>query len=95
MAEIEGPTCKLPLVAGGALYAVWSNNGSELSYEATDDRIMVVDYTATGASLVPGKRRLWSNQRLFSPGTSKFDLAPDGKRILAMLPDLNSKARCK
>jgi len=28
---------------GGGLYGIWSNNGRELFYEMTDNRIMVVD----------------------------------------------------
>ena len=42
---------------------------------------MAVDYTVDGASFVPGKPRLWSEQQLFYTGTSNLDLAPDGKRF--------------
>lgn len=49
---------------------------------------MVVDYTVDGATFVPGKPRLWSDRKLFFPGTSNLDLAPDGKRFAVfVLPE--------
>ncbi len=66
---------------GGGLYGVWSNNGRELFYETTDHRIMVVDYTVNGDSLVPGKPRVWSDKQIFYAGNLNLDLAPDGKRF--------------
>jgi serine/threonine-protein kinase len=68
----------------GGLYAFWANNGRELFYERADNRIMVVDYSVNGASFVPGKPRLWSDKQLFFTGTSHLDLAPDGKRFVAL-----------
>ena len=35
---------KWQISSGGALYALWSNNGRELFLETADNRIMVVDY---------------------------------------------------
>jgi len=72
---------KWQISTGGGLYAIWSNNGRELFYEAADNRIMVVDYTVNGDSFVPGKPRLWSDKRIFYTGTSNLALAPDGKRF--------------
>jgi serine/threonine-protein kinase len=73
---------------GGGLYALWANNGRELFYETTDNRIMVLDYTVDGASFVKGKSRLWSDKQLFYTGTSNLDLAPDGKRFVVLsLPE--------
>jgi serine/threonine-protein kinase len=75
--------------AGGGLYAFWSNNGRELFYETTDNRIMVVDYTVDGATFVPGKSRLWSDKQLFYAGSPHLDLAPDGKRFAVFtLPEV-------
>jgi len=73
---------KWQISTGGGMYALWSNNGRELFYETTDNRIMVVDYTVNGQSFVPGRPRLWSDKQLFYTGTSNLDLAPDGKRFL-------------
>ena len=67
---------------GGGLYPRWSNNGRELFYETADNRIMVMDYKVDGASFVPGKSRLWSDQQLFYTGISNMDLAPDGKHFV-------------
>jgi serine/threonine-protein kinase len=66
---------------GGGLYALWSNDGRELFYEATDHRIMVVDYTVNGDSFLPGKPRLWSEKQIFFNMGSNLALAPDGKRF--------------
>jgi serine/threonine-protein kinase len=72
---------KWPISSGGGLFPFWAKNGPELFYEATDNRIMVVDYTVSGDSFVPGKPRLWSEKQIFDPGRSSLDLAPDGKRF--------------
>jgi hypothetical protein len=44
-----------------------SNNGRELFYETADNRIMVVDYAVDGASFMPGKPRLWSEDSFSTP----------------------------
>jgi serine/threonine-protein kinase len=72
---------KWQISSDGGTYALWANNGRELFYEATDNRIMVVDYTVSGDSFAPGKPRLWSEKQLFNPGRSNLALAPDGKRF--------------
>jgi Tol biopolymer transport system component len=77
----DGSRGKWQISNGGGLYGLWSNNGRELFYETTDNRIMVMDYMVHGDSFVPGKRRLWSDKQLFYTGTQNLDLAPDGKRF--------------
>jgi predicted Ser/Thr protein kinase/WD40 repeat protein len=72
---------KWQISTGGGLYPIWSKNGRELFYETTDNRIMVVDYTVSGETFVPGKPRLWTDKQIFFPGTSNLALAPDGKRF--------------
>jgi serine/threonine-protein kinase len=77
-----------PISSGGGLYALWSKNGHELFYETADNRIMVVDYSVSGGSFVPGKPRPWSDKELFYAGSSNLDMAPDGKRFAVLaLPD--------
>ena len=79
---------KWQISTGGGLYPLWSKNGRELFYETSDNRIMVVDYSADGASFLPGQPRLWSDKQLFYTGTSNLDLAPDGKRFVVFsLPE--------
>jgi Tol biopolymer transport system component len=79
---------KWQISSGDGLYALWANNGRELYYETTDNRIMVVDYSVNGTSFVAGKPRLWSDKQLFYTGASNLDLAPDGKRFVVFtLPE--------
>jgi serine/threonine-protein kinase len=49
---------------------------------------MSVAYTVNGDSFVSGKPRLWTQTRMKLNGNlSTYDLAPDGKRLAAMLPN--------
>ena len=49
---------------------------------------MAVSYTAKGDSFAAGKPRLWRETRLRRSGNfSNYDLAPDGKRLAAMVAD--------
>jgi eukaryotic-like serine/threonine-protein kinase len=72
--------------AGGVL-PVWSGNGHELFFRGDDNRIMVAAYTAKADSFVPDKPRVWSGKQLANMGltSSNYDLAPDGKRIAALM----------
>ncbi len=79
--------------AGGVL-PVWSRNGHELFYRTEDQRIMVADYTAQGGSFERGKPREWFGRPLASVGlASNFDLAPDGKRFLVLMPAGDAERR--
>jgi serine/threonine-protein kinase len=70
----------------GGLYAFWSSKGHELFYQTADNRIMVVDYTATRDAFTPDKPRLWSEKQIFNPapGVANLDLMPDGKRFVVL-----------
>jgi hypothetical protein len=79
---------KWQISGGGGNYPLWSRNGRELFYLAPN-RIMVVSYTAKGATFVPDKPRLWSDHRIVNPGGGGgriYDLAPDGKRFAVFEP---------
>jgi serine/threonine-protein kinase len=85
---------KWQISTDGGLYGLWSNNGRQLFYVTTDNRIMVVDYAVEGASFVPGKPRLWSDKQLFYTGAMNLDLAPDGKRFVVLaMPETASGAK--
>ncbi|HEV1283749.1 MAG TPA: protein kinase [Bryobacteraceae bacterium] len=72
---------------GGAL-PIWSHHSRELFFQNQDHRIMVTDYELKNESFVPGKPRLWSDQRVRDlGGIPNYDLAPDGKRF-AIFPEL-------
>jgi Tol biopolymer transport system component len=67
---------------------VWSLTRRELFF-TQDWHIMVAPYVFHGDSLVFEKPRIWSRVRLASgPNRSRaFDLAPDGNRAIAVIPD--------
>jgi Tol biopolymer transport system component/predicted Ser/Thr protein kinase len=74
--------------SGGA-YPAWSHNGRDLFFRSIDNRIMVAAYTAKGDSFAADKPRVWSEKRLADfgmVGTASYDLAPDGKRVAALMP---------
>jgi Tol biopolymer transport system component/predicted Ser/Thr protein kinase len=80
----------------GGVYPVWSRNGQELFFRADDNRIMVAPYVAKTDSFVSGKPRVWSDKRLADFGTigiSNYDVAPDGKRIAALMPVEGAEAQ--
>jgi serine/threonine-protein kinase len=78
---------KWQITTSGGVYPAWSRAGRQLFFESLDNQIMVADYTVKGDSFVPDKPRVWSETRLADLGLFKnFDLAPDGKRIAALLP---------
>jgi hypothetical protein len=72
--------------AGGTM-PVWSRNGHELFYRTEDQRIMVANYTVKGEKFEADKPRVWFGKRLANVGlTMNFDLAPDGKRFVVLMP---------
>jgi len=71
----------------GAKFPVWSRNRKELFYLNSDNRIMVLRYTANDHSFVPEKPQLWSPVPLFRPtnnGLWNLDIAPDGSRFVVL-----------
>jgi len=72
--------------AGGTM-PKWSRNGHELFYRTEDNRIMVANYSVKGESFVAEKPRVWSAKQLANLGLAvNFDLAPDGKRFVVLMP---------
>jgi WD40-like Beta Propeller Repeat len=95
---------KWPISTGGGWHPIWSRNGRELFYQASDTRtmqasdtrIMVTTYTAKADSFAPDKPRPWSNTPIFdpAPGSWNLDLAPDGKRFAVFpRPDATSEQK--
>jgi serine/threonine-protein kinase len=78
---------------GGGTGPIWSHNGRELFYQTLDHRVGVAAYTVRGDTFVAGKARHWSQMPLADTGLfSSFDVAPDGGRVLALLPAEDSRA---
>ena len=66
----------------GGTWPAWSPNGREILYRS-GDQLMSVAYAATGDSFTSEKPRI----RLPTLGNAMaFDLAPDGKQVIAVLP---------
>jgi serine/threonine-protein kinase len=66
---------------------VWSRSGHELFFRTEDSQIMVANYAVKGESFVADKPRVWSEKKIANIGLlSNYDLAPDGKRIAALMP---------
>jgi Tol biopolymer transport system component len=79
--------------SGGSL-PMWSRTGHELFFETLDRHIMVTAYAVKGDSFVADKPRMWSDKQLGDPASRKnFDLAPDGKRIVALMPVETAEAQ--
>jgi serine/threonine-protein kinase len=74
----------------GGGYPMWSRNGHDLFFETLDNHIMVAAYAVKGDSFVVDKPRVWSEKQLGGGGmlnsAKNVDLAPDGKRIIALMP---------
>jgi Tol biopolymer transport system component len=89
-----GPGGQRRITSDGGLFPVWSQKGHELLYETLERRIMAVSYTMNGGAFIPGKLRVWTDTELINTGPlPEYDLAPDGKRIAALLGGENAAAK--
>jgi Tol biopolymer transport system component len=79
---------------GGTL-PFWSRNGHELFFETLDNRVMVTTYAVKGDSFLAEKPQMWSEKQLGNPASvaRNADAAPDGKRIVALLPVETAEAQ--
>jgi serine/threonine-protein kinase len=78
---------KVQISNAGGMMPIWSRNGHELFYRTEDNRIMVANYTVRGESFMAEKPRLWFGKQLANLGVGvNFDLAPDGKRFVVLMP---------
>jgi hypothetical protein len=80
-----GPGGRWQVSTGGGSFPLWARDGRELLFQALDERVMAVGYTAKGDSFAAGKPRVWSGKQLANIGLNpNYDPAPDGKRIAAL-----------
>jgi len=85
---------KWQISTSGGVYPAWSRTGRQLFFESLDNQIMVADYTVEGDSFIQDQPRVWSEIRLANLGLFKnFDIAPDGKHIVALLPPEGGEAQ--
>jgi serine/threonine-protein kinase len=85
---------KARVSTSGGVVPRWSPNGRELLYRTDQQQIMVVGYTVQGGSFLPDTPRQWSSHSVADTGVlPNFDVAPDGERILALMPATRPEAR--
>jgi len=66
---------------------LWSRNGGTLFFRTQNGQLMAAQYTATGDLFLAQRPRLWSEKRLaLSPTARGYDVAADGKRVVAAMP---------
>ncbi len=73
----------------GLAYPVWPPRGHELFFLSGDKQIMVAGYTVRGDSFIAAEPKVWSDKKPADFGVnggSTFDVAPDGKRVAALMP---------
>jgi serine/threonine-protein kinase len=71
----------------GGSYPLWSRQGRRLFFRTEEEQVMVADWTTAGDSFGVDSLRAWSETLLGDIGPqSNFDIAPDGKRIIGILP---------
>ena len=84
---------KWQISISGGRQPLWSRGSRELFFHNPEGQIMVATYTANRDAFLPDKPRLWSEARL--PLVSlrpTYDLAPDGKRVVALMVADNPQA---
>lgn len=70
----------------------WSRESDAIFFRAPDETLMTATVTVNGDSFQPFKPRVWSTRRLARIGPyPNFDVAPDGKRIIAILDSGETK----
>jgi len=76
----------------GGRWPLWARNSRELFYQSLDQRVMAAAYTATAISFGAEKPHVWAEKRLAGTGAlPTFDVAPDGKRVLAIFEAKEAK----
>jgi hypothetical protein len=65
----------------------WSRNGHDLMYRS-GDQIMAVSYPVKGDTFIADKPRVWIAKAV----SKAWDLAPDGKRVVALIPEGSAQA---
>lgn len=92
LAQMRATGRKWMVSSGGGHSPIWSRNGRQLFYEDFDRRVRVADCSVKGDSFVVEKPRLWCGKQLADIGFSpSYDVAPDSKRVLALLPAAETK----
>ena len=73
----------------GGVFPHWSRTGQLVYHSA--DQLMTVSYTVNGTTFIADKPRVWIGSLSGASGYG-WDLAPDGKRVVALIPEGTAKA---
>ena len=85
---------KWQISSEGGTYPNWSSDRRTIFFRTLDNHIMTVNYTAKGNAFTSEKPRLWTDQSIAEVGTTRnYDLSPDGKRIVALMPVETAEAQ--
>jgi serine/threonine-protein kinase len=79
---------KIQVSDGGGNFPVWSKDSHRLFFTNGDlkNEVMVVNYTLQGSAIDFDKVRHWSSAKLsFSPPSRNYDVAADGKTVVAVV----------
>jgi serine/threonine-protein kinase len=75
-------------------YPAWSRTARELFFLSLKNQVMVASYKVDGDSFLPEKARVWSERGLAHFSTTRsYDLARDGRRIVALMPAEEAEAQ--
>lgn len=78
---------------GGGHSPIWSHSGHELFYETFGGEVHATTYKVRQDSFATERPRRWPGRQLADIGFfPMFEVAPDGKRVLALLPTGEEKA---
>jgi serine/threonine-protein kinase len=79
---------KRQVSADGYSSPAWSRNGKDLFFVQfrAPGQLMAVSYKSRGGSFVTDQPRLWSREIALFTATKSYESAPDGKRIVVLLP---------
>ncbi len=91
--SLQGPPRqgKWPVSTDGGRAPRWSSTGREIFFRSPDDHLMAALVTKTSDSVRSDEPRVWYEGRLADlGGTPNFDVAPDGKHIVALF-DVDEK----
>ena len=71
------------------LLPIWSQAEKRLFFRNNDNQVMSAAYSTDGDTFNSERPQLWSKERLANLGVASaqnFDLAPDGRRVAAIMP---------
>ncbi|MFN0168647.1 MAG: protein kinase domain-containing protein, partial [Bryobacteraceae bacterium] len=84
-----GPGGRWQASTGGGSRALWARDGRELLFLSRGGQVMAVSYSVNGATFAAGKQRLWTEARVRILAGPTYDIAPDGKRLAAILREVD------